>query len=137
MALVSIATLLLKMRISLVFNMTWMTPVVELLLMLLLQFFLLCICIAVSVLVDVNQWQVLDFSKFTPGVRPAADDGLLIILEEMPGYIVWQDMSDHLGVNFAWPFVCLFHSYHCNKYFCFIFFPPSDMNLGVWILGLV
>lgn len=49
-----------------------------------------------------NQWMVLDMKRFTPGRKPVKDDGLLIILEEIPGLIHWEDLSHVLGHSGYW-----------------------------------
>lgn len=41
-----------------------------------------------------NQWMVLDLAKFSPGMPPRA--GLLHILEELPGLIHYEDMTEIL-----------------------------------------
>jgi hypothetical protein len=50
----------------------------------------------------VNQWLVIDYAKFTPGVAPAAGSGLLTVLEEMPGYIFWEDVTTVLSNQGYW-----------------------------------
>jgi len=50
-----------------------------------------------------NEWQVIDMNKFTPGTQPAKDDGLLTILEEIPGQIHWEDMTATLSKEGFWP----------------------------------
>ena len=50
-----------------------------------------------------NEWQVIDLNKFTVGKQPTKDDGLLTILEEIPGQIHWEDMTDTLGKEGFWP----------------------------------
>jgi hypothetical protein len=42
---------------------------------------------------------VIDFATFTPNVAPVIGSGLLTVLEEMPGYIFWQDVTDILLVG--------------------------------------
>ena len=45
---------------------------------------------------DVNQWMVMDLAKFYPGHGPAV--GFLTVLEEIPGYIHFEDKTRHLKV---------------------------------------
>ena len=47
-----------------------------------------------------NQWMVLDFGLFTPGVAPPA--GFFSVLEEVPGQIVSQDMTSVLVDQSYW-----------------------------------
>lgn len=47
----------------------------------------------------VNQWMVLDFKKFTSGTDPQT--GFLTVLEEVPGYIHYEDMTEVLVVRAA------------------------------------
>jgi hypothetical protein len=44
----------------------------------------------------VNQWMVMDWKRFSPGHNPSP--GFLTILEEVPGYIHYEDKTDHLIV---------------------------------------
>lgn len=48
-----------------------------------------------------NQWMILNLNKFTPSKLP--ERGFLTVLEEVPGRIHWEDMSDFLGRNTYWP----------------------------------
>ncbi|KAF8778477.1 putative phospholipase B-like 2 like protein [Argiope bruennichi] len=48
-----------------------------------------------------NQWIILDFKKFQPG-RPL-QDGLLWVLEQLPGYLHSEDMTDVLRQQGYWP----------------------------------
>ncbi|KAG8181375.1 hypothetical protein JTE90_008843 [Oedothorax gibbosus] len=48
-----------------------------------------------------NQWMVLDYNKFIPG-KPLAD-GLLYVLEQLPGYIHSGDETDVLRQQKYWP----------------------------------
>lgn len=43
-----------------------------------------------------NQWMVLDLNKFHPLDDP--EEGFLTVLEELPGYIYYEDKTDHLMV---------------------------------------
>ena len=45
---------------------------------------------------------VVDFAKFTTGVLPQDNSGLLTVLEEMPGYIFWSDQTNFLKSNGFW-----------------------------------
>lgn len=46
-----------------------------------------------------NQWMVIDLDRFTPGKKPRANSGLLTVLEELPGYIHWEDLTHILAVS--------------------------------------
>lgn len=48
----------------------------------------------------VNQWMVLDFHKFIPGNDPTS--GFLTVLEEVPGFIHFEDMTSHLVNTSYW-----------------------------------
>eukprot|EP01123_Difflugia_compressa_P005486 TRINITY_DN172_c0_g1_i5.p1 TRINITY_DN172_c0_g1~~TRINITY_DN172_c0_g1_i5.p1 ORF type:complete len:523 (+),score=92.62 TRINITY_DN172_c0_g1_i5:74-1642(+) len=48
-----------------------------------------------------NQWQVVNFSKFTPG--SPLQPGTLWILEQVPGFTVSQDVTAFLSKNRFWP----------------------------------
>ncbi len=52
----------------------------------------------------VNQWMVLDLRKFKPGQDPLPK--FLTVLEEVPGYIRFEDMTPTLMVRI---YVCLYH----------------------------
>jgi len=45
-----------------------------------------------------NQWVVLDYKRFTP-YKPLPDQGLLYVLEQMPGKIVFGDETQYLKKN--------------------------------------
>lgn len=45
---------------------------------------------------------MIDMNKFTPGTQPAKDDGLLTILEEIPGQTHWEDMTATLSKEGFW-----------------------------------
>lgn len=47
-----------------------------------------------------NEWMVLDFAKFTPGRDPRP--GFLIVLEEVPGFAHWEDMTSHMRIMDYW-----------------------------------
>uniref|UniRef100_A0A914EAF6 Phospholipase B-like n=1 Tax=Acrobeloides nanus TaxID=290746 RepID=A0A914EAF6_9BILA len=42
-----------------------------------------------------NQWTILDYKLFTPG-KEIPNEGLLYVLEQMPGYINYKDMTSYL-----------------------------------------
>jgi hypothetical protein len=44
-----------------------------------------------------NQWMILDYSKFTAGSPPKPH--FLTVLEEVPGYIHFEDMTQKLIVS--------------------------------------
>ncbi len=72
---------------------------------------------------DINQWMVLDFSKFVPHSLPLADSGLLTVLEEMPGYIIWEDKSQHLAVSiYVHTYIHIHTHIHTHTYTCIYFF---------------
>jgi len=50
-----------------------------------------------------NQWMIVDFKQFQRGKSPMRNDGLLFILEQIPGLIVWKDMTEHLVKTTFWP----------------------------------
>lgn len=45
----------------------------------------------------VNQWMVMDLRKFKAGSKPLAK--FLIVLEEVPGYIHYEDMTELFVVS--------------------------------------
>jgi len=47
-----------------------------------------------------DQWMVIDMNKFTPGTAPSA--GFFTVLEEMPGSVHWEDMTDHIVKATYW-----------------------------------
>ena len=47
-----------------------------------------------------NEWMVLDLTKFTPGGDPKK--GFLMVLEEVPGYAHWEDMTSHISTLDYW-----------------------------------
>eukprot|EP00931_Biecheleriopsis_adriatica_P095125 TRINITY_DN68753_c0_g1_i1.p1 TRINITY_DN68753_c0_g1~~TRINITY_DN68753_c0_g1_i1.p1 ORF type:complete len:557 (-),score=92.09 TRINITY_DN68753_c0_g1_i1:27-1697(-) len=47
-----------------------------------------------------NQWQIVAMHLFRPGHPPA--DGVLTVLEQMPGHIAWADKSDVLREQGWW-----------------------------------
>ncbi|CAE1174865.1 Putative phospholipase B-like 2,Putative phospholipase B-like 3,Phospholipase B-like protein B,Phospholipase B-like 1 [Acanthosepion pharaonis] len=48
-----------------------------------------------------NQWMVVDYNLFTPG-RTLPDEGLLIVLEQLPGYIKYEDLTPILKEQRYW-----------------------------------
>lgn len=50
-----------------------------------------------------NQWIVVDLNAWKPGLSPKAGDGVLTILEQLPGFIKWDDLSAVLGSQGYWP----------------------------------
>ncbi|KAF8794204.1 putative phospholipase B-like 2 [Argiope bruennichi] len=48
-----------------------------------------------------NQWMILDYKKFQPG-KPL-EDGLLWVLEQLPGYVRTDDVTDVLRRQTYWP----------------------------------
>jgi len=47
-----------------------------------------------------NQWMVLDFNRFKPG--RALAPGTLVVLEQIPGYVEWHDMTEDLELAGYW-----------------------------------
>ena len=47
-----------------------------------------------------NQWMVVDYKRFVPGGK--SKSGVLYVLEQIPGYIKSDDMTDHLFKNKYW-----------------------------------
>ncbi|CAJ0583201.1 unnamed protein product, partial [Mesorhabditis spiculigera] len=75
-----------------------------------------------------NQWVVLDYNKFTPG-QPLANDSLLYILEQMPGTIIYNDLTWFLK-NYSY-----FPSYNIpffSKITEISGFIPHSQKLGDW-----
>jgi len=53
----------------------------------------------------VNQWMVLDLARFDASAKTRSDaiqDGFLTVLEELPGLVVWEDMSPILRDTSYW-----------------------------------
>ncbi|GBM34367.1 Putative phospholipase B-like 2, partial [Araneus ventricosus] len=48
-----------------------------------------------------NQWMILDLNKFQPG-KPL-QDGLLWVIEQLPGYVHSEDVTDVLRKQSYWP----------------------------------
>jgi hypothetical protein len=48
-----------------------------------------------------NEWMIVDYNLFTPGAP--LRDNLLIVLDQMPGIIIWTDQTDFLRKNAYWP----------------------------------
>ncbi|XP_071946459.1 putative phospholipase B-like 2 [Antedon mediterranea] len=49
-----------------------------------------------------NQWMVVNYNEFTPG-KPLPDEGVLYVLEQIPGMTVGQDLTKHLKDTQYWP----------------------------------
>uniref|UniRef100_A0A914UZU6 Phospholipase B-like n=1 Tax=Plectus sambesii TaxID=2011161 RepID=A0A914UZU6_9BILA len=49
-----------------------------------------------------NQWMVIDYKLFTPG-QPLPAEGLLYVLEQMPGYVEHSDRTHVLKDQGYWP----------------------------------
>ncbi|KAM9972578.1 hypothetical protein ACTFIR_011945 [Dictyostelium discoideum] len=47
-----------------------------------------------------NQWMIVDYNKFVPGVK--VRDGTLFVLEQVPGYIEFADVTNVLRTGY-WP----------------------------------
>ncbi|KAK5574496.1 hypothetical protein RB653_009749 [Dictyostelium firmibasis] len=47
-----------------------------------------------------NQWMIVDYNKFVPGVK--VRDGTLFVLEQIPGYIEYADVTNVLRTGY-WP----------------------------------
>lgn len=69
-----------------------------------------------------NQWMVLDLDRFTPGKKPQPNSGLLTVLEELPGYIHWEDLTHILAVR-NYDFVLLFY-----------FIVPNDLDKSFYFI---
>lgn len=50
----------------------------------------------------VNQWMVLDMKKFDMTTSDPPQPGFLTVLEEMPGILHWEDMTDKLVSDGHW-----------------------------------
>jgi hypothetical protein len=48
-----------------------------------------------------NQWMVMDLSKFEANSKPK--DGFFVVVEEVPGYVHWEDMTSTLVNQTYWP----------------------------------
>eukprot|EP00040_Diaphanoeca_grandis_P019558 m.103276 g.103276 ORF g.103276 m.103276 type:complete len:548 (-) comp27487_c0_seq1:126-1769(-) len=48
-----------------------------------------------------NEWQIIDMHKFSPGAAPS--NGLLTIVEEVPGLIQTEDVTSILMKDLFWP----------------------------------
>lgn len=48
-----------------------------------------------------NEWMIIDYKMFYPG-KPL-QDGLLTVLEQIPGLIHWEDKTDTLRYESYWP----------------------------------
>jgi hypothetical protein len=47
-----------------------------------------------------NEWMIIDYKLYTPGQD--LKDNLLIVLEQIPGYIEWSDKTDVLRKQSYW-----------------------------------
>ncbi|XP_078481203.1 putative phospholipase B-like 2 [Ciona intestinalis] len=50
-----------------------------------------------------NQWMIMDYNKFQPGVQPTKGSGLLHLLEQMPTLVTYRDITEHLVNQTYWP----------------------------------
>ncbi|XP_064610891.1 putative phospholipase B-like 2 [Liolophura sinensis] len=48
-----------------------------------------------------NEWMIVDYKEFHPH-RPLPDRGVLIVLEQIPGFVEYEDMTQWLKVNSYW-----------------------------------
>ena len=48
-----------------------------------------------------NEWMVVDYKKFYPGEK--LEDNTLIVLEQIPGQVVWNDKTEFLRTQTYWP----------------------------------
>ncbi|XP_067929268.1 putative phospholipase B-like 2 [Watersipora subatra] len=48
-----------------------------------------------------NEWMIVDYNKFTPG-QAELSKGLLTVLEQLPGMIVWDDVTPILAKQTYW-----------------------------------
>lgn len=48
-----------------------------------------------------NQWMVINYAAFRPGESLPSRD-LLYVLEQMPGYILYDDLTEHLVNHSYW-----------------------------------
>lgn len=57
-----------------------------------------------------NQWMVLNLDRFRPGEDPQS--GFLIVAEEVPGYLHYEDMTSHITVclSFRYSFLMSSHT---------------------------
>lgn len=81
----------------------------------------------------VNEWMALDFRKFTPGQDP--EPQFLTVLEEVPGYIRYEDMTEVLIVSYN----ILFNHFLkiLFNFFCFFFFVFRIRVIGLVITILI
>ncbi len=47
-----------------------------------------------------NQWMVVDYKKFIPGAQLL--DGLFLVLEQIPGTVLWEDKTKVLQAQGYW-----------------------------------
>lgn len=48
-----------------------------------------------------NQWMIVNYAAFEPG-NPLPPKGILHVLEQMPGYVVHEDVTEHLINQTYW-----------------------------------
>jgi hypothetical protein len=48
-----------------------------------------------------NEWMIVDYKQFVAGKEPS--DGLLTVLEQLPGQTVWTDRTEVLRAQSYWP----------------------------------
>ncbi|XP_008416969.1 putative phospholipase B-like 2 [Poecilia reticulata] len=67
-----------------------------------------------------NQWMIVDYNRFTPG-QAAIKDGLFVVLEQIPGLVVYRDKTQELLKNGYWAsynipyYVEIFNASGCNE----------------------
>ncbi|XP_015253869.1 PREDICTED: putative phospholipase B-like 2 [Cyprinodon variegatus] len=67
-----------------------------------------------------NQWMIVDYNQFTPG-QTDIKEGLLFVLEQIPGRIVYKDKTQELLKSGYWAsynipyYVEIFNASGCNK----------------------
>uniref|UniRef100_A0A0S7G278 Phospholipase B-like n=2 Tax=Poeciliopsis prolifica TaxID=188132 RepID=A0A0S7G278_9TELE len=67
-----------------------------------------------------NQWMIVDYNLFTPG-QTDIKDGLFVVLEQIPGLVVYRDKTQELLKNGYWAsynipyYVEIFNASGCNK----------------------
>jgi len=75
-----------------------------------------------------NQWMILNYAAFQPG-SPLPFKDVLYVLEQMPGHVMYDDLTDHLIDQTYWA------SYNV-PYFPFIFNVSGNYDMekrhGSW-----